>query len=142
MTDKGLLRAAAICWAIALGSVACGLLAGCDSLTGPDTVSAGTSNEVFILEISHDLAAQAGISVDPKITHDIFWTTCSDGTQCPAAGWVPNGGRSRTIYYWAGWVNEPCRYKGPECVPQKRLEDVARHEVAHVACQCDLGEGK
>ena len=140
MTNRTLLRLALAFWVAAAGIVACGVLTGCSSLTGPSTVEASTPNEAFLVEITHELAAQAGTHVDPKITHHIYNVTCSDGTQCPAAGWVPNGGKSHTIYYWAPWVADPCMHKGPECVPQKRLENVARHEVEHVACQCRRGE--
>ena len=132
-TNKRLLRAAVICWTIALWIVACGLLTGCDGLTGPDTVPAGTPNEVYVISLTHQVASEFGTWADPKLTDDVYMVWSSDGTRkVPAAGWVPNGGHSHTIYYWRPFVNEQS---------QKRLEGVVRHEVEHVACQCDLGEG-
>jgi len=108
------------------------LLAGCSGLTGPDTVPAGSPNEVYIIARSHELAGD--VSVNPMMTYERYMVTSSDGTRkVPAAGWVPNGGRSHDIYYWSPWVNDANRTHG-------ELDSLARHEVAHVLCQCALGE--
>lgn len=122
-----LLRAALLCWAIALAAL-CALLMGC--LTAPDTVEPQSPNEHFILQATHEIATEMGTWADPQITDHVYIVTCSDGSKCPAAGWVPNGGKSHTIYYWRPFVIEQSH---------DRLRAVARHEVEHVACQCNLG---
>lgn len=130
-------RASAIFTLLALATASF-IFCGCGILpTSPDTVEPLTFNENYIIETAYLYASTKMTQIDPHLTDDI----CSRNgkhkcnSDSPAAAWVPDGGKSHDIYFWRPWVNAHGR-------TQKQLEALARHEVEHVACQCDLGEGQ
>jgi len=113
------------------------LFCGCGILpTSPDVENITTQNEAYLIEKTHEIAKEMGTWVDAKLTDTVCSRTgeIKCNSDSPAAGWVPDGGKSHTIYYWRPYVNAPER-------TLRQLDGLAKHEVGHVACGCDLGEG-
>lgn len=94
------------------------LTAGCGAAWSP--VAPTSPNEEFVLARTADAARVLGVDVRGELTDEQYLTTCSDGTQCPAAGWYSRG----VARYWRPWVARP------ESTPDY-LTALACHEVSH-----------
>jgi hypothetical protein len=100
--------------------VAALLSSGCGITQWLTSPSEPTDNpfEIHILAETQRYAGVLHVKITAEVTDEIYYTTCSDGTQCPAAGWYIGG----HIRYWRPVVRDRGFEYGTA---------LARHESCH-----------